>query len=65
MTLKLGDKVIGCQDQIELKYMLKRYHSLITGDLDNVPGGVRTIREIELEKVERIFKNLYKDEINQ
>lgn len=64
MVLKLGDKVIGCQDHIELKYILKRYHSLITGDLDNVPGGVKAIREIELEKVERIFKNLYKDEIN-
>ncbi|WJV20787.1 hypothetical protein QU593_10255 [Rossellomorea marisflavi] len=64
MTLKLGDKVIRCQDHIELKYILKRYHSLITGELNNVPGGVKAIREIELDKVERIFKNLYKEKIN-
>ncbi|GLI82532.1 hypothetical protein ANABIO32_02190 [Rossellomorea marisflavi] len=64
MIVKLGDRVIGCQDHIELKYILKRYHSLITGDLNKVPGGVKAIREIELEKVERIFTNLYKEKIN-
>ncbi|MGD7046990.1 hypothetical protein FZC83_02000 [Rossellomorea marisflavi] len=65
MSHKLRDKAIGGQEYIELRYVLKKYYKLIQKDLDNVPGGLTWIRKQEMEKVERIYSNLYKNAIGE